>query len=210
VDEKTKSPLHPISAHAYTSTLHEEGRGMSRLSDLNPKNLDAEQRSIYDDILKSRNGSIGGPFAPWLRSPVLADRAQKLGAFCRYNSSLAPRLSELAILVTARQWRANVEWFIHAPIAEAEGLSGTVIASLLADERPDFWHDDEALIYDLATELYEQKRVSRMTYDLAVAEFGETGVVDLIGILGYYALVAMTLNTFEVSLPEMQNPPFSD
>ncbi len=183
---------------------------MSRLSAIEPEKLSVEQKSIYDDILKSRNGSFGGPFAPWLLSPVMADRAQKLGAFCRYDSSLSPRLTELAILITARHWRANVEWFIHAPIAEAAGLAPNIIASLHLDEQPNFRRDDEALIYDLATALYRDKRIEKDLYVRAIEEFGEAMIVELIGILGYYALVAMTLNTFEVEVPEMIVAPFPD
>jgi 4-carboxymuconolactone decarboxylase len=183
---------------------------MGRLSALDAGALTAEQRAIYQDILKTRKGNIAGPFAPWLHSPVLADRAQKLGAFCRFESTLAPRLSELAILVTAKQWRANVEWLIHAPIAAAEGLSVAVIDALQAGRRPSFEHQDEALVYELSVELYASKRVRDSTYDKAVELLGETGVVDLVGILGYYALVAMTLNVFEVDLPENSVAPFAE
>ena len=183
---------------------------MRRLAELTFEELTAEQKSIYDDILQSRGGSIGGPFSAWLRSPVLAERAQKLGAFCRYETSLPARLSELAILITAKHWRANVEWHIHAPIAEDAGLSGVVIAALKAGEKPDFQREDEASVYDLAMELYATRRVSEATYTRVVAELGETPVVDLVGVLGYYALVAMTLNVFEVDLADMSTPPFPD
>jgi 4-carboxymuconolactone decarboxylase len=175
---------------------------MGRLSEINLETLDTQQRAIYEDILLSRNGNIDGPFIPWLHSPVLADRAQKLGAFCRFDSSLPPRLSELAILITARHWRAEVEWLIHAPIAAEAGVCKQIIEALQEGQAPVFVEQDEALVYDLAIQLYDNKRVSTTTYDAAVAVLGESGVVDLVGILGYYALVAMTLNVFEIELSD--------
>ena len=181
---------------------------MTRLEPLDPEKLSIEQRRIFDDILKSRGGNIGGPFEAWLRSPELADPAQRLGAFCRYHSSLEPRLSELAILITAAEWRANVEWFIHAPIARDAGLDDNVIDALLAGRTPDFKQSDEAAVYACARELYRDKRVSEATYQQAANMLGQQSLVELIGILGYYALVAMTLNAFEVGLPQMTEPPF--
>jgi 4-carboxymuconolactone decarboxylase len=183
---------------------------MGRLRELDPDLLDAEQRSVYDAIVASRGGSIAGPFAAWLRSPVMADRAQSLGEFCRYHTSLPARLSELAILITARQWRANVEWQIHAPIARREGLSDELLAALQSGEEPCFQREDERIVYQLALQLYESRRVSSATYQAAVAALGEAAVVELVGLLGYYALVAMTLNVFDVQLTDQQSRPFPD
>lgn len=174
---------------------------MSRLTELDRAELSGQQETIYQDILKSRNGRIEGPFKAWLHSPEFADRAQKLGAFCRYDTSLPSRLSELAILITARWWEAEVEWHIHAPIARQAGLSAELIAALQADERPVFQQDDEAILYDFARELFARRQVSDETYRRAVELFGEKTVVELVGVLGYYALVAMTLNVFEVEAP---------
>ena len=183
---------------------------MSRLSELATDCLTDEQRAIHDDIVETRGGSIDGPFAPWLRSPGLADPAQKLGAFCRFHTRLPARLSELAILITAAHWRANVEWHIHAPIARREGVSDGVIAALQDGRQPSFQHDDEKILYELTTQLYTTRRVTDASYREAVAEFGEAGVVELVGILGYYALVAMTLNVFEVDQAGMDPLPFPD
>ena len=183
---------------------------MGRLTELERDQLSPDQLVIYNDIIESRGGSIDGPFKAWLHSPELADRAQRLGAFCRYHTSLCARLSELAILITARHWRATVEWQIHAPIARQEGLSDAVIEALLADQSPKFEKDDEQAVYELATELYKTRRVSETCYLSAARSLGEKGVVELIGILGYYALVAMTLNTFEVALPGQPSSPFPD
>jgi len=181
---------------------------MGRLPELDPSQLSEQQRHIYDEILASRGGSISGPFEAWLRSPMLADRAQRLGEYCRYQTSLPARLSELAILITARQWRANVEWQIHAPIARQQGLSDELIAALHSGQEPSFEQADEKVVYQLAQQMYEKRRVSDETYRAAVAALGESAVVELVGILGYYALVAMTLNVFEVELPDQQLPPF--
>ena len=183
---------------------------MGRLPKLEIDQLDPQQLQIYNEIVASRGGSIDGPFAPWLRSPKLADRAQKLGAFCRYHTGLGGRLSELAILITARHWRANVEWQIHAPIARQEGLCDSVIAALLSGQPPVFDQDDEQAVHDLAVELYATTRVSDACYQSAVKALGEQGVVELIGVLGYYAMVAMTLNTFEIALPGQSVSPFPD
>jgi len=183
---------------------------MERLPELDTHQLSTEQRQIYDDIVASRGGSIAGPFAAWLRSPVLADRAQSLGEFCRYLTSLPARLSELAILITANQWRANVEWQIHAPIARREGLSDKVISALQAGEEPPFELADERAVYQLAQQLYETRRVSDEAYQAAVVALGESAVVELVGILGYYALVAMTLNVFKVELTDQHHLPFAD
>jgi len=181
---------------------------MSRLNTLDPDDLSEQQLSIYREILASRGGRIDGPFLPWLHSPILADRAQKLGAFCRFGTSLPARLSELAILFTARWWRADVEWHIHAPIAAEAGVSPTVIEALRAGEQPLFEQADEALLNEFTKELYEQRRVGDATYREAVALLGEQAVVELVGLLGYYALVAMTLNVFEVKTPDMTQSPF--
>lgn len=181
---------------------------MSRLNTLDPDDLSDQQLAIYREILVSRGGRIDGPFLAWLHSPVLADRAQKLGAFCRFGTSLPARLSELAILLTARWWRADVEWHIHAPIAAEAGVSATVIEALRAGEQPLFEQADEALLYEFTRELYEQRRVGEATYREAVALLGEQAVVELVGLLGYYALVAMTLNVFEVKAPDMKQSPF--
>lgn len=183
---------------------------MARLPALDLDNLDDAQRRIADDILSGPRGSLSGPFAPWLHSPVLADRAQNLGAFVRYDTSLPPRLSELAILFTARRWTAQFEWYAHAPPARAGGLTDDVIDAIQRGERPDFTQEDEAAVYDFCAELYETARVGDATYQAVVGHVGARGAVDLVGILGYYALVSMTLNVFEVSVPDGETPPLAE
>lgn len=154
------------------------------------------QLAVLDEILSGPRGNLAGPFLAWIASPELAEHAQRLGAFCRYSTGLPLRLSELAILVTAAQWRAQAEWQIHYPIAIEAGVSPEIANALLRARRPDFVDADEALIYDFAIELYDAKRVSDMTFGKAIQRFGHETTVNLVGLLGYYALVAMTLNVF--------------
>lgn len=172
-----------------------------RLTPLNPDTLSLRQREIYDDIV-SRRGRLGGPFPVWLRSPELAETAQKLGAYCRYDTSLAPILSELAILVVARHWRASVEWAIHAPIASKAGLTDAAIEAIRIGQRPNLPDAKTSIIYVYSKRLLEAGHVEDDLHDQAVAELGETGVVDLVALIGYYGLVALTLNAFKVPLPD--------
>lgn len=170
----------------------------SRLSKLEDERMTARQREVLDAILSGPRGNLDGPFLAWVHSPELADRAQQLGAFCRYGTRLELRLSELAILTTAALWQSQAEWQIHEPIAREAGLTDEVIEALRRGDEPPFERSDEALVYRLCRELYQSRRISEALYDKAVQHFGEAGLVELVGILGYYALVAMTLNVFEV------------
>ena len=179
---------------------------MSRLGKLDPDNLTPEQRRIHDEIVSGPRGSIGGPFAPWLRSPTLADRAQKLGEFCRFNTSLPKRLSELAILVTARYWTAQFEWYAHEPMARDGGLAQPIIDAIRERLPPPGMKDDERAVYDFCMEAYALHRVTDATYARAVDVLGEQAVVELVGVIGYYCLVSLTLNVFQVGLPDGEKP----
>lgn len=170
----------------------------SRLPSLDDATMSAEQRRVLDDILNGPRGNLDGPFLAWVHSPALADNAQQLGAFCRYGTQLELRLTELAILVTASWWQSQAEWQIHEPIAAEAGLDAAVIEALREGREPEFSRNDEALVYRLGTTLYATRRVDDALYAEAVAAFGEPAVVELVGVFGYYALVAMTLNVFEV------------
>jgi len=170
----------------------------SRLTPLDDATMSDAQRRVLEAILAGPRGNLDGPFLAWVHSPELADHAQRLGAFCRYETALPLRLTELAILATAAWWRSQAEWQIHAPIAREAGISTAVIEALRAGREPPFEADDEALVYRLSQALYETRRVDEALYQEAVGAFGEVAVVELVGVLGYYALVAMTLNVFEV------------
>jgi 4-carboxymuconolactone decarboxylase len=181
---------------------------VSRLTDLDHDALSAEQRQVMEDILAGPRDSLDGPFGAWLRSPQLADRAQRLGEFVRFRTSLPQRLVELAVLFTACSWRAQFEWYAHAPIARREGLSEATVRALFEGSRPLEMRAMDAAVYDFCRELYERRRVSDATYECARRHLGEQGVVELVGVLGYYALVAMTLNVFAVGVPAGQSLPF--
>ena len=157
-----------------------------------------EQKAVLDEILSGPRGNLNGPFLGWIYSPELAQHAQRLGAFCRYRTGLPLRLSELAILVTAARWQAQAEWYIHYPIALEAGVPKALAEQIRTGVTPQFDDPDDALIYAFATELYDAKRVSDATYARTSERFGREVTVNLVGLLGYYALVAMTLNVFDM------------
>jgi 4-carboxymuconolactone decarboxylase len=181
---------------------------MPRLPDLVFEELSPEQRQVYEAIRSGPRGVVQGPLRVWINSPVLADRAQSLGAFCRYGTTLPPRLSELAIITTGAYWKAGFEWAVHAPIALKAGLDPQAVEAIRSGQRPRFERADEAAVHAFAHELLHDRKVSDETYRRAEAELGPRGVVDLVGILGYYALISMTIVAFEVPLPEGAPEPF--
>ncbi len=183
---------------------------MSRLTVLAESDMNEAQRRAADAIRSGPRSGLRGPFNAWLRSPELCDQAQKLGAFVRFGTSLPQRLKELAILVTARFWNAQFEWYAHARIAREEGLGEAVIAAIHARARPEFTEADEELVYDFSRALHETHQIDDALYAKAVERFGEAGVVELVGVLGYYTLVSMTLNAFQVPVPEGEVPPLDD
>lgn len=180
----------------------------SRLSELTETSMDDAQRAVLKDILAGPRGNLDGPFLAWIQSPELANHAQRLGAFCRYGTRLEPRLTELAILFTAAWWQSQAEWQIHEPIALASGVTSAVIESLRLQETPHFEHEDEQLTYRLGKALYQHRRVDDALYQEAVDFFGEPVLVELVGVYGYYALVAMTLNVFAVRRDTSSPLPF--
>jgi len=173
-----------------------------RLGPILDHELSEAQRAAAQEIIAGARGAVYGPFVPLLRSPELMAHAQRMGEYLRFRSAIGGRLSELAILVTARQWDQQVEWAIHAPIAAQVGIPSSVIAAIAARERPADMLVDEAVVHDFCVELHEHKTVSDRVYADALALFGEHGVVDLIGINGYYTLLAMVMNTARTSVPE--------
>jgi 4-carboxymuconolactone decarboxylase len=175
---------------------------MKRIADLDPAQMTPPQREIYDLIASGPRKGVRGPLAVWLHRPELARHAQALGRYCRYETSLEPRLSELAILVIGRYWSAGYEWYAHKPIALEAGVSAEVVEAIRAREVPAFARDDEAAVYGFLTELHRDHQVSQATYERAVALLGEAGVVDLTGLAGYYTLISMTINVFQVPVPE--------
>lgn len=169
---------------------------LSRLPAISREQMTPDQSAMLDAILAGPRKNLNGPFVAWIHSPQLGELAQRLGAFCRYDTGLSLRLSELAILATAVSWQSQAEWHIHLPIAVEAGLSATIAEQIRCGETPAFTQRDEQVVWNFASELYRDKRVSQATYADACELFGLQVVVNLVGLLGYYALVAMTLNTF--------------
>lgn len=183
---------------------------MSRVPLLAPEDMTEAQRAVRDAIAAGPRGpSAFGPFNAWLQSPEFANRAQELGALLRFGTSIEPRLKELAILCVGRWWTAQFEWYAHKKLALEAGLSAAVIDALEARARPEFGNEDEAVVYDFAQELLARRDVSDARYAAAEALLGRAGVVELVGVLGYYTLVSMTLNVFRAPLPEGISPPLA-
>ncbi|AZO33590.1 MAG: carboxymuconolactone decarboxylase family protein [Mesorhizobium sp.] len=171
--------------------------------------LTPEQAHVYKAIKAGPRGVVEGPLRVWLQSPELADKAQELGAFCRYGTVLGPRLSELAILLTGAHWRAGFEWVIHAAIAERAGIDAAVIDAIRLGKEPSFGDAAERVVYRFATELHRTMNVSDNTYRESLRLLGTRGTVELVGILGYYGFISMTIKTFHVPLPEGAPDPFA-
>ena len=182
---------------------------MPRVPDLIPRQMTAAQRRVHDAIVAGPRGVVEGPLRVWLHNPGFADRAQALGAFCRFGSSLPPQVSELAILVTAAFWRAPFEWHAHAPLALKAGIDPQVVEAIRVGVTPPLPHEEQAAAHAFARELTEARSVSDATYDRTVAALGLPAVVELVGLLGYYTLIAMTINAFQVPLPSGTPDPFA-
>jgi 4-carboxymuconolactone decarboxylase len=183
---------------------------MPRLSELSLEAMSAEQKRVHGVIASGPRGQVRGPLAVWLRRPELAERAQALGEYCRYNSSLPKRLSELAILVTARYWKAEFEWFAHRQHALEAGLPEDIVEAIRTGRAPSFADPQDQAVYDISTAIYRDRGLSDEVYARGLSVLGEDRLVDLIGVLGYYALISMTINAFEVSPPAGTPAAFSE
>ncbi len=175
---------------------------MARLPPLDPAALSPAQKTVYDAVTAGPRGVVRGPLAVWMRSAGLAATAQALGQYCRFDSTLNKRLSELAVLVTARIWNAEFEWFAHKGHALDAGLSPEIIEAIRTCATPVFADPEEAVVFDIAQAMHVHRRLNDTLYARGLAVLGERRLIDLIGLLGYYSLVSMTLNAFEVDVPE--------
>ncbi len=174
---------------------------MQRLAPVDAANLSEDQKHVYDKIADGPRGGVRGPFAVLLHSPGVADPVQALGAHLRYGGVLPGRLRELAILTTARHWSARYEWYAHAPIAAKEGLEPAIIEAIAERRTPEFSAPDEATVYGFCREVLDKGRAGDETYAKVVELFGTEGVVELVAVAGYYSLLSMALNTFDVEPP---------
>ena len=179
-----------------------------RFAPLTMEQLNVYQKPLGEQIMKVSSVGLGGPYNPLLRSPVLGQRMFDLLYYLRWNSSVPLRLNEFAILIIGRQWRSQVEWFAHAPLAVKAGLSPEIVADLKAQKRPANMQADEAIVYDFVTELTTTHRVSDATFARAKQILGEQQVVDLTSVAGTYVTVAMVLAMAEESVPPGKELPF--
>src|SRR5262245_25719377 len=177
-----------------------------RLPPIPVEKMTPEQRKAAEEFRAARNAEVSGPFVPLLRSPEVMNRARAMGDYLRFKSVLPPRLSEFAILIAAREWTQNYEWDAHHPLALKAGLNPEIAKAVAEGRRPEQMAEDEEIVYNLCTELHRTKSVSDVTYQRAVAKFGEQGVIDTIGIQGYYTLLAMVMNTARTPLPQGRPP----
>lgn len=166
----------------------------NRMPALNESEWDSAQKEQIQEMTSGPRGRVLPPFEPLLRSPEMLKHAQRLGEYLRYSSAIGPRLTELAILMTARHWNQSVEWSIHAPLAIAQGIKAVDVESINKKIEPTSLQADERLIYQFCTELHENKCVDDATWKSAITLFGEKGVIDLIGVNGYYTFLSMVMN----------------
>ena len=179
-----------------------------RMPQIPLEKMTPQQRAVAEAIMAGPRGGMRGPFNTWLRSPELADRLQKVGEYIRFDTSLDKRLNEMAICMTAQYWGSQYEWFAHAPLALKAGLNPDVLKAIGEGKKPDNMKDDEAVVWEFTTQLRRDHNVDDAIYAKALEKFGERGIVDLIGVNGYYDVVAMTLNVARVSPPDGEVMPF--
>ncbi len=178
---------------------------MARLTEIEPTKLSSEQRPIYDGIMRAR-GHMRGPFAVWLRNAELCEHTLKLQEMFASRVKLERRLLELMILVAARLATAQYAWFIHEPHALKFGIAPEVVQAIRERRTPRFTRDDERLVYDITTELNTTRTLCEASYQRGIEMFGEQTMVELVSAIGFYAMVAMTLNAFAVSVPAGKDP----
>jgi 4-carboxymuconolactone decarboxylase len=183
------------------------GAAQDRMPPIPIDQLTDAQKKAAQAFAEGRGYAIRGPFVPLIRSPEVMLRAKAMGDYLRFKSSLGPRLNEMVILITAREWTQQYEWHAHAAIALKEGLRGDIVEAIADARRPAGMAEAEDIAYDMATEILRLKRVSDATYRRAVAKFGEQGVIDLLGVIGYYNFLAIVMNATRTALPENVSEP---
>jgi 4-carboxymuconolactone decarboxylase len=179
-----------------------EAMAQPRLPTISPDHYSEAQKKAAEDFVAARKVPVFGPFEPLMYSPEVMSQARAMGDYLRYKSGIGTTLSELVILVTAREWTQDYEWYVHAPIAAKMGIKLEIIAAIRDGRRPEGMSADEEMVYDVSIELHRNKRVSDKTYDRAEQRFGKPAMVDLIGINAYYTLLAMQLNAARYEMPK--------
>ena len=194
-----------VVAYALFSILG-SAAAQDRMPPISTDKMTDAQKKAAEEVIAGPRGALVGPFIPLLRSPELMSRLQKTGAYLRFNSSLPPKVSEFVILLTSRQWTQQFEWDAHLPLALKAGVQPEVSAAMSEGRRPMGMDPDEELAYDFCTELHQDQSVSDATYERAVKRFGEQGVIDMVGLRGYYSMLAMIMNVARTPLPEGKTP----
>lgn len=179
---------------------------MERFPTIAPANMTAEQRAIVDAIASGPRGGLRGPFPALLHNPPLCQHVQVLGEHLRFKTKLPNALLELAVIITARRWSAQYEWFAHARLARNAGLNPAIIDAIAAGKVPASMSEDEALVHGFVTQLFEKGSPDDTMFARCKARFGLDGTLDLIGLCGYYSMVAMLLNTAKVPVPDGTTP----
>lgn len=174
---------------------------MPRYRQFEESELDDTQRRIFNDCKAGPRGAVPPPVHVWLRSPGLADYAHRLGGHVRFGTPFSPKQTEIAILVTGRYWTAQFEWAAHVRLGLQAGLTQAQIDAIAERRPPVFTDPDDQIVYDFANTYFSTHRVDDATYQRVVDRFGDQGVVDLAGLIGYYSFVSVTLNVFEVPTP---------
>jgi 4-carboxymuconolactone decarboxylase len=173
-----------------------------RMPPLDPAAMDEAQKRTAQALVAGPRGGVKGPFIPLLRSPELMDRLQKVGEYLRFHGTLEPRVSEFVMLVVSRRWTQQFEWATHVPLALAAGVAAETIDALGEGRRPAGMAPDEALAYDFCDELWRNKGVCDATYRAARERFGERGMIDLLGLVGYFVTVSMVMNVARTPAPQ--------
>ena len=187
-----------MSSHAFAQ---------DRMPPLTPHQMNEAQQKAAAELAAGPRGGVIGPFIPLLRSPEFMSRLQKTGEYLRFHSALGARLNELVILLTARQWTQQFEWVAHYPIALKAGVTAQTAHAIAEGRRPTSMAEDEEIVYDFCDEVFRTRGVSDAIYSRAVTKFGEEGVIDMLGVAGYYSMLAMIMNVARTPVPESTAPP---
>jgi 4-carboxymuconolactone decarboxylase len=174
---------------------------MSRLGPIRPEELTPEQKRLHDEIMRTRQRGLDGPFGVWLRNPSIAEPAERMQNAFRLHGQLDRRVAELLVLLVAREWTAQYAWYLHEKLALKAGLDAATVAAIRDRSRPPSLRDDERPVYDVVSELLATKTVSVATYDRALQALGAEVLIEVVGAVGFYAMVCMTLNVFDVPAP---------
>jgi 4-carboxymuconolactone decarboxylase len=195
-------PFKTACCALFTIFISATAMSQERMPPIPAEKYTEAQKRAADEFLATRKAPVFGPFIPLIRSPEVMLRAKDMGDYLRFKNSIGQKLAEFTILIMAREWTADYEWYAHYPLAMKAGLKPEIAEAVFEGRRPDAMAQDEEVVYNFVTELNAMKRVSDATYERAVKQVGEQGVIDIIGLQGYYTLIAMTLNVSRFEQPK--------